>query len=198
MAIHQLAERIPQDSEWRTMAESAFGAVDGFRRKSADIRKNTKLSSEGHLAQIRAESEAPKAFIGDLRRQVEGERASLAKRKAHFALPQPKRDDVLGEMQRQEIRAWLRSIPNPGERIKHAASNPTIAEAAVMAPAELSGLVGDGIVRAQEFLLDHLHGPQLAKLRQEEDVIDNVSVALEVAEKQLLNEVEPVKQVAAA
>jgi hypothetical protein len=190
--MHDLAERIPQDSEFRVVVDSAFNAIDAFRRKIADIKSDKRFSEQGHLEKIRETAKSgPLAYFAELRKQIESERKSLEKRRSHFELPKPDRDDVVAELQRQEIRAWLRSIPNPGERIKHAASNPDIAMAVVNSPAELSGLVGDGITRAKAFLLEHLHGPELATLRVEAEIVENVSVAIDVAEKQLLNEYEP-------
>jgi hypothetical protein len=173
------------------MAESAFTAADNFRKKAADIRADRRFSAEGHLERIRAEAKSSLGYFAELRKQIGAERASLAKRRAHFELPKHDRDDVVAELQRQEIRAWLRSIPNPGERIKHAARNPEIARAVVNSPAELSGLAGDGIERVKAFLLEHLHGPELATLRAEAEIVDNVAVAIDVAEKQALSEFEP-------
>lgn len=192
--MHPFAERIPEDNALRTLADSAFSAVDGFRRKVAEIKGNRKLSSEGHLDAIRAAAEAgPRAYFAALRKQLDDERKSLAKRQAHFHLPVPDRDDVVLALDRQEIRAWLRTLPI-GERIKHAASDPTVAAAVVNAPPALAGLNEDGHERAKAFLMEHMHGPELAQLRGESDAVETAGKAIDIAENQLLNEYEPAKK----
>jgi hypothetical protein len=92
-------------------------------------------------------------------------------------------------MERAEIRSWLRSL-EPGQRVRHACSDPVIAAAVVHSPAELSGLLGDSHDRAKSFLLEHLHGAEIAQLRTEQEIIDNLVAALDVAEQQLKNEIE--------
>ena len=192
--VHPFAERIPEDSEFRVMAESAFGAVDAFRRKVGDVRSNRKLSAEGQLDEIRKlAKDGPLVFFAALRKQVVEERESLAKRREHFEIPEHDRKDVVGAMDRAEIRAWLRTLPI-GERIKHAASDPTIAQAVVHSPPVLSGLNDDGHQRAKAFLLEHLHGPELAILKNETEIVDTVATAIDIAETQLKNEFESVKQ----
>jgi hypothetical protein len=189
--MHPFAERIPQDSEFRVMAESAFGAVDAFRGKIRDIKSNKKLSDQGHLDEIRSAALAgPLTYFKALRQQIGSERKSLAERRSHFEIPAPRSDNLFAEMRAQEIRTWLRTLPI-GERIKHAASDPEIAAAVVHTPPALAGLTEDGHERAKAFLLEHLHGPELATLRQESEIVDTVGTAIDIAEKQLLNEFEP-------
>jgi hypothetical protein len=189
---HAFLERIPADSDWHTTAASAFSAVDGFRAKIRDIRANTKLSAEGHLDQIReAAKTGPLTYLTELRGQVSRERRSLENRRAQFELPAHSDKDVIGALDRQEIRAWLRSLPNPGERLKHAATNPDIAKAVANSPAALSGLDDAGLERARRFLTDHLFGEELATLQAEVDIIDSVDQAITIAEGELRNAYEP-------
>jgi hypothetical protein len=101
MAVHPLAERIPQ------LAESAFSAVDAFRGKIRDIRSDKRFSDQGHLEKIRDAAKNPLAYLGELRAQLEGERGSLDKRRARFSLPVPKKDDVVGALDRAD-RAVIR------------------------------------------------------------------------------------------
>ena len=83
------------------------------------------------------------------------------------------------------------SIPNPGERLKHAATNPDIAAAVVHSPAALSGLDDDGLASATAFLTDHLFGDEIATLQAEVDVVDTVEQAIAIAEGELRNSYEP-------
>jgi hypothetical protein len=189
---HPLAERIPEDSEFRVMADSAFGAVDAFRVKIRDIKSDKRFSEQGHYEKIRdAAKSGPLAFFAELKKQIAGERESLVERRSHFELPKPDRDHVVSALDAAEIRSWLRSIENIGERIKHAASDPTIAAAVVHSPPALSGLNDDGHTRAVNFLTEHLFGDELRELSAEAEIVDAVGIAIDVAEKQLLNEFEP-------
>jgi hypothetical protein len=191
---HPLAERLPKDSELRTLAESAFSTVDAFRKKIGEIKSDKRFSAEGHREKIaEAANTGPLIYFAELRKQVASERRSLDERKSHFELPKHSRDDVVGAMDRAEIRAWLRSLP-PGERVKAACSVPDIALAVIHSPPELSGLLGDSHDRAKTFLLEHLHGDELAALRIETEALENVTAALDIAEMQLRNEFEPPKK----
>jgi hypothetical protein len=189
---HAFLDRIPESSDWHTTAASAFSAIESFRGRIRDIKSDRKLSSEGHLDAIReAAKTGPLTYLTELRRQVVEERKSLANRQAHFELPKPADKDIVGALGMQEIRAWLRSLPNPGERLKHAASNPDIAKAVAHSPAALSGLDDAGLERARRFLTDHLFGEELATLQAEVDIIDSVDQAITIAEGELRNAYEP-------
>jgi hypothetical protein len=191
---HPMAERLPENSEFRVMADSAFSAVDIFRKKVGEIKLDRNLSAEGHRAKIaEAANTGPLIYFRELRAQIANERKSLDERRAHFEIPRHDRDDVVAAMDRAEIRAWLRSL-EPGERARAACSNPDVAMAVVHSPPELSGLLGDSHDRAKTFLLEHLHGPELAMLRTETEVLENVTAALDVAEFQLRAEYEPQKK----
>jgi hypothetical protein len=176
------------------MAESVFSTVDAFCVKISDIKKDRRLSEQGHREKIaEAANTGPLVYFAELRRQIDGERKSLAERKAHFEIPRHSRDDVVAELGRQEVRAWLRSLP-PSERVRAACSIPDVATAVVHSPAELSGLPGDSHERAKTFLLEHLHGDELKALSEEASALENVTAALDVAEAQLRNEFEPQKK----
>jgi hypothetical protein len=121
-----------------------------------------------------------------LRADITAERQSLDKRRAHFQLPKIRGDDYVSAVEQVEIRSWLRSLPI-GERIKHAASDPTIAAAVVHSPPVLSGLNDDGHTRAKNFLIQHLFGKELAVIDQEREIVENVAKAIDVAELEALN-----------
>jgi hypothetical protein len=188
---HSFLDRIPQDNTWHNAAATAFSAVAAFRTKVDQIKSDKRYSAQGHLEEIRAAAKAgPLAYFESLRQDVAAERAKLAGRREHFELPVLDRDDVVGALNHQEIRSYLRSLPI-GERIKEAASDPVIAAAAQAAPGALSGLDADAMARSKAFLVDHLFGAELAVLDAEEAVITNVAQAVDIAEGELLNSFEP-------
>jgi len=188
---HPFAERIPESSEWRTVADSAFAAVEGFRRKASETRADRRFTAEGHREQLKQlAAQGPQQYFEQLRKNVESERQGLARRRSECELPTLKRDDLMGELKHQEIRTWLRSLPI-GERIANAASDPAIAAAVVHAPPALSGLNDDGLARARSFLTDHLFGETLAAIDEEDAVLGNVEAALTIAQQQLDAEINP-------
>jgi hypothetical protein len=186
--MHELAQRIPEDSEFRVMADSAFRTVDTFRSKVQELKSDKRFTAAGHAERIREAAQPPLTYLGELRKQLKAEREDLAQRRAHFELPAPDKDDVWSELRAQEARAFLRSLPI-GERIALAATDPTMATAALHAPAALSGLNEDGMARAKAFLEQHLFGPELATLAAEDEILANADSALEVAEAALRREV---------
>jgi hypothetical protein len=174
----------PDTGGWRTTAESANHAVSSFKSKIRDLVSNKDLSPAGHRkAILKAAEDGPKTFLANLRSDVEKERRSLAERREHFQLDRPSRD-VADVINRQEIRTWLRSRPL-GERLKHAASNPVIAEAVLEMPAALSGLNDEGQARARDFLLDHKFGAELRTIDAEIDVIEKTASIIGAAENDL-------------
>jgi len=140
----------------------------------------------GHREKIQqAAKDGPLSFLSEMRRRVDNERRELARRASEFELRPPRKDDTFGELQPQEKRAFLRSLPNMGERIRLAGSDPEFAAAAVHGHQALSGLDAQGYERACKFLIESLHGDELKRLADEHEELDVAESALTVAEQQI-------------
>jgi hypothetical protein len=187
MNIADFLSRLPADSVHRNTVEIAGGTVDAFRKKVQEIKSNRNYSVEGHRNQIKTAAENPLKFYAELKKQAASDRAKLDARREDFRLRPLSRDDVVGALDRQEIRAWLRSVP-AGERQRHALTDPTIAAAVASAPAALSGLDAEIHTRVINAELERQFGPELTILNGESQNLDVVDAVLAVAERQLLVE----------
>jgi hypothetical protein len=107
---------------------------------------------------------------------VQGERAALATRR-------PDKSDLFAEMQRQEVRTWLRSLPE-GERMSVALSSkdPSVRDAILMAPAAMSGLQADVRDHVLTAVLEEAHGPRLRALDETQQAYELLDAAVKTAE----------------
>ncbi|ANL55081.1 hypothetical protein AMC82_CH03923 [Rhizobium phaseoli] len=90
--------------------------------------------------------------------------------------------DIVSEMRRQEVRAWLRTL-KPDERTKavRSASDPLIKEAALSVPVELTGLLPstrDGLTRE---LIEARYGDEIAALNELDAAVSTVERAVDGA-----------------
>jgi len=82
---------------------------------------------------------------------VQRAKAELAQRRAKIRLKEPDPSDVIGEMRRAEIRAWLRSLPNDEERVRVVSrGDKQIQDAVLHAPEAMSGVPRS----TRQFLMD--------------------------------------------
>jgi hypothetical protein len=184
--VSDFESRLSEDSVWRTEIGTYSGAVDRFRKEAKAISDDPRLTKVGQAEKIRELAQkGPVTFLAEMRKHVEKERADLARRATEFELKPPRKDDLHGELQRAEKRAFLRGLTNPGERIRLAGSDPEFAEAAVHAHPVLSGLDDDNHGRARKFLLERQFGNELKAIATESADIDVAESALSVAEMQI-------------
>jgi hypothetical protein len=195
--VSDFESRLSEDSVWRTEVGTYGHAVDRFRKEAKAITDDIRLTKVGQAEKIRELAQkGPVQFLAEMRKHVERERADLARRATEFELRPPRKEDMFSELQRQEKRAFLRGLTNPGERLRLAASDPEFAEAAVHGHPSLSGLDDDGQGRARKFLLERQFGAELKAIAAESADIDVAESALSVAEMQIrsLADLKPKKE----
>lgn len=188
MSADQFLHRLAADSPNRLTVQIAFGAVDNFRKMIRSVQDNPRLSARGQAEEIRAGSNKPKTFFASLNEQLAAEREKLDARRDHFQLQAPSRD-VADVLDRQEIRAWLRTV-NPATIGRLAGENPAIAEAVISAPAALSGLDAAAHARIVDAERERQFGPELKILDGEAEELAVTESAVRVAHEQLLREVD--------
>jgi hypothetical protein len=180
--VEEFLRRLPPTAtEEARLIETAFGIPATFRQKAAEIRADAKLSEVGkteqikqaalggfveHLKQIRSRAAAMTADVNNLRSGI--------KPKA------PDHADVFGEMQRAEVRTWLRSLP-PAERIRAALEDESVAAAVLHVPPALSGLTSEVHERVVAAHVEKAFGSQLRGIQQREEVLEVVNSAIQVA-----------------
>ncbi|WP_429820283.1 hypothetical protein [Ensifer sp. B1-9] len=90
--------------------------------------------------------------------------------------------DIVSEMRRQEVRAWLRTL-KPEERTKAVrnASDPLIKEAALSVPAEVSGLLPSTRDDLTRELIEARYGDEIAALNELDEAVSTVERAVDGA-----------------
>ncbi len=113
--------------------------------------------------------------VRKIRKEVDDRRAAM---KPYSHDPQ----DLVGELRRQEVRAWLRTM-TPEERTKAVrnASDPFIVEAAISVPVELTGLLPSTHVDLAKELVEQRYGPEVEALNEFEKALQTVERAVDGA-----------------
>jgi DNA mismatch repair ATPase MutS len=100
----------------------------------------------------------------------------------------PDKSYLFAEMQRQEIRTWLRSLPD-AERTRAALqADEQVASAILNAPPALSGINLEIHAHVAEKELERKFGPQLREIEEREEWVGKVNAAIEVATMQFRRE----------
>lgn len=171
--------------------ELAFKIAPAFEAKAKAIRSNTRLSDAGHNDEIiTALKSGPLAHLAQIRASIFDQlNAVEAKREVAMAPPKmtaEQRGDVVGEMQRAELRGWLRGL-EPAERLRLLleGGDPGIREAALLASPVLSGLSKEHSTLLIERAAQDRHGPALKAWEREAEALESAVAAVDVAERDL-------------
>ena len=144
-AIAQLAARLTIDA---TKSPAAAGlvrsmtrivaAVDSFDAGAKELKSDPNWSDVGRRKQLAQLAAAQSESFRYTEQAIETARSHINTRRAAM---RPKRDpnDLVGEMRRQELRTFIRSLP-AGERVQAVFADPTVADAVADALPALSGL----------------------------------------------------------
>lgn len=141
----------------------AFGIADTVRDNVAKIIADKRYSADGHRDQIKQMlAKGPLAHLAQIQGKLKKPLETLQAERAKFVI-EADRSDTFAEMQRQEVRSFLRSLPD-NERIRLAleSKDPVIREAVAMAPSQLSGLPQDIKQSVFDGLMEERYGVQLA------------------------------------
>lgn len=165
----------------------AFAAVEAFAGKVAAIRSDKRYSSAGHSAEIaKALGNGPLVEIAQLRRGVDFRIGNLRAEIAGFAPRPPSRNDLFGELQRREVRDYLRSLPEAERRrTVLETKDPTFRDAIVHAPAALSGLDDATKSMVVSAIVAETHGEQVAFNERAVAMLEDALAAVNEAEADL-------------
>lgn len=190
MMREQFKSRVLQrggTSEMADKVDLAFKIVDSFQAKVKTIKADPTLSPAGVA---KAVAEARKGGLGEHLAQIRDEIAAAVENtkaaRARLVPEAPNSGDLIGEMRRGEIRAWLRGL-TLSERVKHAVSStdPEIVAAIVHAPSEISGLPAQVHGAVVDKVVQEIHGERLARLSALQAGYEEASAALAVADGEL-------------
>ncbi len=160
----------------------AFGIVGTVRENVARIVADKRYSQDGHRDQIKQMlGKGPLAHLDQIRAKLKKPIEALQAERASFVI-EADRTDTFAEMQRQEVRNWLRSLPD-ADRIRLAleTKETLIREAIAMVPPQLSGLPQDIKQSIFDGLMEERYGAQLANNSHLLEAYDAALIAVEEA-----------------
>jgi len=174
----------------QTMFENALSWIDAPKAKGAELTRSGTLSEKGVKMTLRAHF-APtvrqelRRYTADVAAEAEAIKAS----RASLTRPTFDKADLIGELQRQEARTWLRSM-EPMQRLITLLGDKdgNLIEAAFAAPAYLSGL--DKLTDVQrgqieETFVQARFAPQIAAIEEREEANALARVAVRAAVMEL-------------
>jgi hypothetical protein len=171
----------PHVAGLKSTIETIFGLgmmIDSAKKRAAD---DPHLSAEGrtaHVAKIAIDNVKPLLSSTASARKMT--RFNADHREA-LKPPAPPRDDVVGELQRAELRTFARSLKG-AERLLFALEHP---EAVLNAPAALSGLPDDQFSKVREAYVASKFGPEIAEMETLEEDLSTVKAAHDLALNEL-------------
>ena len=185
LTVQHFTSRIPASAAPRhkETIETAIALANGFEAKAREIGKDARYSALGRTEAIKSHLEqGPKAHLAQLKASVEGDLNAIRGEMAATVPKAPDKGDLFGEMQRAEIRTYLRSLPE-AERIRVAltSTDETVRAAILFSPAALSGLRDEVRQQVEASYLETVHGSRLAELAKAENALLEVAAAIEVA-----------------
>lgn len=180
----QLLARLPEhlSDKHRNAANEAFAIVDRAALKISKIKNDTRFTPEYKRKAIDEEvvGGALNEFA-QLRSPLEQELTQIRGERGALAPKAPDKTDTFAEMQRAEVRAWLRSLPED-ERVLKAMTDPAAREAVIHAPTvAMTGLSKEIRERLVNEATEAEHGPELERLKMREANVMAVMGALQVA-----------------
>jgi hypothetical protein len=189
-----LLDRVPDHPLAATVKGAmidALTASEHFVRRRGEIASNGMLTADGQRQALRDEltSKFIKAVaragepIAKVKRDVEARRDKLVIKAIDPT-------NVVAELQRQEIRAYLRTLDLRAKQVIAKTTNDTrLLEAMVTAPPELSGMVGAHLGPLAEEIearyLELTYGPEIAEITAIEAVLAEADAGMQVARQSL-------------
>lgn len=164
----------------------ALDLLSGLERRRAELSRNDDLTPTGVARATRGwivEGGRHQNFIAALGRMADAG-ARIAAERAALAVPRIDRSDLIGELQRQEVRAHLRNL-SPAIQAKTAIEDPAAAEAILSGPKVLFELPDDAWQNIRNAFAEHQHAPRLAELADREEAIKLARSAQELTLAQI-------------
>jgi hypothetical protein len=188
--VGEFLKRLPEGAkEERALIEAAFSISVNLREKLNEVRGNNRLSDIGKQEQIKQiATGAPLGHLKQIRNRVGGMTTDTKNLRLALKIQPPDRSDVYGELQRAELRQFLRTAVPPAERLRAVMEDEALTEAVVLGHRSLSGLSAEQFEHVSAGYLERKFGPQLRGIDAREEVLDTLNTAVEIATKEFLRE----------
>jgi hypothetical protein len=173
---------------------AALDAIDKLEAHRAEAAKSGQFTEAGlteNAKKFALTQLAPALHRGRL--EIAAAKKEAAELRNKLTLQPPDKTDLVGVMRRQEIRAWLRSLPDQKRRDYIAGNlehlSPEMALAIIEAPAELSGVLGADRQVLVDTALRAQHGDAITVVVELERAIKIASHAVETVRTEIARDV---------
>ncbi len=168
----------------RKLYSDIQGASEGLKAKRDALKQTGKYTDAGIADKLKevARGETIPAIRTAAAESVRKYRLEIESRRAAMKAFDHDPKDIVSEMRRQEVRAWLRTL-KPEERTKavRSASDPLIKEAALSVPAEVSGLLPSTRDDLARELIEARYGDEITALNELDEAVSTVERAVDGA-----------------
>lgn len=164
--------------------KTSLNAVTSLKIKANGLRHSGKFSETGLQEEVRAYAKAETVpALKQSAQLIEQIRTGLAERRAKLAIPTPDPTNAAQAMVRSEMRGWLRTLSGPQRMAALLAetADERMLQAAIEAPAIMSGLTEDDIEKVQANRLQVKHGPELARIDELSEAVDVAGSAVQIS-----------------
>jgi hypothetical protein len=186
LKLKSLTERLPAHpdaAKIRASIEAALGTAEEFGRRKNTLRQSGKYTDAGLKDALRTEVQKTYAArLNNARRPVAVLKKRLDALKAEIKPRQPDPQNIVAELQRQEMRAFLADLPDFAARMQLVLQNPQFAEAAIQAPPELSGIDPRNFKLVLDKHLEELHGEKMKEIEALDELVTAGEAALQMAQ----------------
>ncbi|WP_051000100.1 hypothetical protein [Sinorhizobium fredii] len=159
-------------------------ASEGLKAKRDALKQTGKYTPAGITDKLKdvARAETIPGIRTAAAEQVRKYRLEIDSRRAAMKPFDHDPKDIVSEMRRQEVRAWLRTMtPDKRTEAVRGASDPLIKEAAVSVPVELTGLLPSTRVDLTRELIEARYGDEIAALNELDAAVQTVERAVDGA-----------------
>jgi hypothetical protein len=171
----------PHAGGLKTAIEGVFALgsmIDSAKKRAADDPNLSEAGRAAYVAKVAIDNVNP--LLGATKAARKMARFN-ADRKASLKPATPLRDDLVGELRRQELRAFARSLPMV-DRLPFALEH---SEAILDAPPALSGLPADQYSRVRESYIAAKFGPEIREIEVLDEDLSIVKAAHDLALNEL-------------
>ena len=185
---NELAARISAP-DLRDIVGATYSVVEGFVTKVREIRSDRRFSKEGADGEIAKVLASNLKAIGETRAAIMRRQANVATERASLLPRPPDRADLVGAIERQELRTILRSMPE-AERLRVAleTTDRQIRDAIAFSSTLASGVSADLRAQILEAMVEEKAGPRLAEIKAGAEALDATIMTIGEAENDLRRE----------
>lgn len=179
----------PSANGLRKAAENCLAVSERFARERDLIVQNGHLTQEGVRAQLTDTLRRTHGRdLRDARKPLEVAAGKLKTMREQVKPAQIDHTDVVAALERQEIRAFVRSLTSQDRtKLLTPGGDPRVLDAVLDAPAALSGVPENYFAQVKSWREEQLHGPLLNEIAELDALLSEAQNAAVIARGDLMN-----------